>query len=180
VRADPAAADLTAGAVTGAMAELVPAHMVPSAVVVTDTVPFTGNGKLDRAAIARTLRAADLSTDSGYRAPETVVQRALAHIVGELLRRDRVGADDDFFALGGDSVLATALVARVRDWLDTPTVMVADIFATRTVAALAALLAEREVGGERLEQVAELFLEVVGMDGADVASELGSASVSQR
>jgi mycobactin phenyloxazoline synthetase len=180
VRAEPAGTGLTAEAVTDAMAGLVPAHMVPQAVVVTDTIPFTGNGKLDRAAISRTLRNADLATGHGYRAPATVVESALAHLVGELLDRSRVGADDDFFALGGDSVLATALVARIRDWLDTPTVMVADIFAARTVAALAAVLLSREAGGARLEQVAELYLEVAVMDGADVAAELGSESVSPR
>jgi mycobactin phenyloxazoline synthetase len=168
---------LTAEAVTDAMAALVPAHMVPQAIVVADRIPFTGNGKLDRAAITRILENVDLSAGQGFRAPATVVESALAHIVGVVLDRAQVGADDDFFALGGDSVLATQLVARVRDWLDTPTVMVADVFATRTVAALARLLAVREPAGDRLDQVAELYLEVAGMDGTDVATALGAESV---
>jgi mycobactin phenyloxazoline synthetase len=159
------------------MAALVPAHMVPQAIVIADRIPFTGNGKLDRAAITRILENVDLSAGRGYRAPATVVESALAHIVGVLLDRAQVGADDDFFALGGDSVLATQLVARVRDWLDTPTVMVADVFATRTVAALARVLAAREPAGDRLEQVAELYLEVAGMDGSDVATALDAESV---
>ena len=55
--------------------------------------------------------------------------------------------------------------------------MVPDIFATRTVARrLAARLADREAGGDRLEQVAELYLEIADMDSADVVSELERAS----
>ena len=81
---------------------------------------------------------------------------------------DRVGVDDDFFALGGDSVLATQAVARIRSWLDSPDIMVADIFANRTVSALAGLLGRRERDPGRLDQVAELYLEVIGMDADSV------------
>jgi mycobactin phenyloxazoline synthetase len=89
-------------------------------------------------------------------------------IVGELLGRDNVGVDDDFFALGGDSVLATQAVARIRSWLDAPDIMVADIFANRTVSALAGLLSGCEPDPGRLDQVAELYLEVIGMDADSV------------
>ena len=75
-------------------------------------------------------------------------------------------------------MLATAAVARIRNWLDTPTVMVADIFATRTVAALACRLADREPASPRLEQVAELYLEVADMDNADVLSALDTTTTS--
>ncbi|PRC56620.1 hypothetical protein C6A85_37690, partial [Mycobacterium sp. ITM-2017-0098] len=84
----------------------------------------------------------------------------LSSIIGSTLGGTRVGADDDFFAIGGDSVLATQVVARVRTWLDTPTVAVADIFASRTVASLAARLARNESHPGRLTEVAELYLEV--------------------
>ncbi len=72
--------------------------------------------------------------------------------------------------------MATQLVAHVRDWLDTPTIMVPDVFATRTVAAIAQRLIERESDGERLELVAELYLEVAAMDDEDVVSELDGTS----
>jgi mycobactin phenyloxazoline synthetase len=81
-----------------------------------------------------------------------------------------VGVDDDFFSLGGDSVLATQAIARVRDWLDTPTALVTDMFAARCVSALAGRLAAREP--ERLNLVAEAYLEIAGMDSADVLAEL--------
>jgi mycobactin phenyloxazoline synthetase len=162
------------------VAELVPAHMIPRHFEVIDRIPFTVGGKTDRRAVARILADVVNSGDlaSGRRDPSTPLESALASIVAELVGAHEVGVDDDFFELGGDSVLATTAVARIRNWLDTPTVMVADIFATRTVAALAARLADREPGSRRLDQVAELYLEVADMDNADVLSALDTTSTS--
>ena len=95
-------------------------------------------------------------------------------IVGEVLgvAARTIGIDDDFFSLGGDSVLATQVIARVRDWLDTPTVLVTDMFAARCVSKLADRLLGREPDADRLDMVAEVYLEIAGMDSADVLSEL--------
>jgi mycobactin phenyloxazoline synthetase len=162
------------------IAELVPAHMVPRHFELVDRIPLTVGGKTDRRAVARILADVVNTGDfaSGRRAASTPLEAALAAIVAELVGANVVGVDDDFFELGGDSVLATAVVARIRNWLDTPTVMVADIFATRTVAALADRLAEREPGSRRLDDVAELYLEVADMDHADVLSALDSPAIS--
>lgn len=170
---DPA---MTVARLTELMSGLVPPHMVPSHIAFVETIPFTVGGKIDRRSIAELLSdslARTVAAAADDREPESVLERAIAHIIAELLDRRRIGADQDFFSLGGDSVLATQLVARLRTWLNTPTVMVADIFAARTVSALAGLLAGRE-GADRLEQVAELYLEVSGMDGAEVLSALES------
>lgn len=168
---------LTVDELTRRMAELVPPHMVPSHILM-DVVPFTIGGKIDRRAVAAVLTH---SMDNGqtattHRAPTTALERALADIVATVLDRESVGADDDFFELGGDSVLATQTVARIREWLDSPGVMVTDIFAARTVGALAGRLTEHEGGSDRLEGVAELYLEVTDMNSADVASALDSSS----
>jgi mycobactin phenyloxazoline synthetase len=69
-------------------------------------------------------------------------------------------------------VLATQAVARIRAWLDTPDIIVADIFATRTVSALADVLGRRERDPGRLDQVAELYLEVIHMEGDHVAAAI--------
>jgi len=173
-------AALTVERLRDGIAELLPAQMIPRHFEIVAAIPFTVGGKTDRRAVARMLadvvRTGDLS--GGRRSPSTPVESALAAIVAELVGAREVGVDDDFFELGGDSVLATTAVARIRNWLDTPTVMVADIFATRTVAALAARLAAREPGSRRLEQVAELYLEVADMDNADVLSALDTTSMS--
>lgn len=171
-------ADLGADAVLDALADLVPAHMIPQVIVPTDRIPFTIGGKIDRKAVALRLAEAELPAERGYRAPSTSLETALARIMSDLLGRDAIGIDDDFFGLGGDSVMATQVVAHVRDWLDTPTIMVPDVFATRTVAAIAQRLIERETDAQRLELVAELYLEVAAMDDADVVSELDTAGRS--
>lgn len=179
---------LTAGDLTAAMTELVPPHMVPSHIALVESIPFTVGGKIDRRAVVALIDTslAERATDRDpvRRLPSTALERALADIVATVLNRDGVaapvGADDDFFELGGDSVLATQTVARIRDWLDSPGVMVTDIFAARSVAALADRLVAHESGGERLEAVAELYLEVVDMKSDDVASALDPTSVRTR
>ncbi|MFC4909840.1 amino acid adenylation domain-containing protein [Actinomadura gamaensis] len=93
------------------VAGVLPEYMVPSAVVVLPTLPLTGNGKLD----VRALPAPDpASGDRPFRAPRTPVERTLATLFAEVLELDRVGLDDGFFDLGGDSIIAMRLVSRAR------------------------------------------------------------------
>lgn len=172
VSADTGAAGLEPQKIAAGMAEIVAPHMIPQIIVTTDQIPYTVGGKIDRVAVSALLKDADVLSGVGYRAPATPLETALCAIVGSVLGRDRIGADDDFFAIGGDSVLATQVVARLRTWLDIPGAAVADIFGTRTVAALAARLTTNEGSSARLSEVAELFLEVSGMDGAEVLSAL--------
>ncbi len=164
---------LTADSVRTAMAELVPAHMIPQHLSFADHIPYTLAGKTDRRVVTAQLSAAVAESSAPeYSAPSTPVESAVAAIIGDVLGAAAVGIDDDFFALGGDSVLATQTVARIRAWLDTPDIIVADIFATRTVSALSELLVRRESDPGRLEQVAELYLEVVGMDAGHVVAAI--------
>jgi len=172
VRTDDPSVD--SQSVASAMTELLPAHMIPKIIVVSDRIPFTVNGKLDRKAAAGLLADAELPAAHAFRPPSTPLESALVAIVAEVLgvAGANVGMDDDFFSLGGDSVLATQVIARVRDWLDTPTVLVTDMFAAGCVAKLAERLLGREPDADRLNMVAEVYLEVAGMDSADVLSEL--------
>ena len=71
---------------------------------------------------------------------------------------------------------ATQAVARIRDWLDTPTVLVTDMFAARCVSGLVERLVSREGDGERLSAVAEVYLEIAAMDSAEVLSALETSS----
>ncbi|MFE3052674.1 amino acid adenylation domain-containing protein [Nocardia sp. NPDC059239] len=156
-------------ALLAAAAELLPAYMIPSRVELPAELPFTSNGKPDRKAIATLLAVGE--RDGEFVAPRTDIEHAVAGIVATVLGRERVGVTDDFFALGGDSVLATAVVARVRDWLDSPDTVVADFFAARTVAGLARRLLDREEragAAGRLDEVARLYLEVAAMSDDEV------------
>ncbi|WP_410874020.1 amino acid adenylation domain-containing protein [Nocardia sp. A7] len=112
-----------------------PAHMVPTALTVLDTIPLTPVGKLDRAALpAPTLRAEE------FRAPTGAMEELVAQIFTELLSPENpVGADDDFFALGGNSLLATQAAARLGAELSAR-VPAGHLFESPTVAGLAALL----------------------------------------
>ena len=171
---------LTAEGVREAMTELVPAHMIPRHVSLLEHIPFTLGGKIDRRVVEGQLAVAVAGlAKPGHRVPSTPLESALAAIVGDVLGVEGVGVDDDFFALGGDSVLATQAVARIRAWLDTPDVMVADIFAARTISALAGLLSRRERDPGRLDQVAELYLEVIHMEADHVISAIAETETVQ-
>ena len=88
--------------------------------------------------------------------------------------RTSLGVHEDFFALGGDSVLATTVVARVRDWLEIDHALVADLFATRTVAGFAERLQKREVQRgtpERLAVIARHYLDVAALTDEEVLAE---------
>ncbi|MEO8813745.1 MAG: amino acid adenylation domain-containing protein [Mycobacterium sp.] len=166
---DPA---LTEANLRAGLADLLPEHMIPRQLQLVEAIPYTAAGKIDRRAVAAGLAAAGDGAVAGHREPATPLQRALAAIVAEVLGGARVGVDADFFALGGDSVLATAVIARIRTWLDVPGAVVADIFACRTVAALADRLAAAEPDSGRLDAVAEVYLEVAQLDSAAVVEAL--------
>ncbi|MEV0759109.1 amino acid adenylation domain-containing protein [Nocardia sp. NPDC050435] len=116
-------------------AERLPEFMVPTAVVVLDALPLTANGKLDRAA----LPLPALTAAARYRAPRDDREQALARLFGEVLARDRVGADDSFFELGGHSLSATHLISRIRAVLGVE-VPIRTVFDAPTVAQLATRL----------------------------------------
>ncbi|MBF6132698.1 non-ribosomal peptide synthetase [Nocardia otitidiscaviarum] len=132
VRADPAAA-VDPEAVKATVAQQLPGYMVPTAIMVLDSLPLTPAGKVDRKA----LPAPDFGTRArAGRAPDTPRERALAAVFADVLGLDEVGADDNFFALGGDSIVAIQLVARAK--AAGLGLRARDVFEHKTVAALAA------------------------------------------
>ncbi|UGQ10831.1 amino acid adenylation domain-containing protein [Yinghuangia sp. ASG 101] len=151
---------------------LLPPHMVPEHVVVLDEFPLTPNGKIDRRAL--TALWDRRPTDAAHNPPRTDVERVIAAIWSEALPDGTgpIGRDDDFLAVGGDSVLATAIVGHLREALDTTHVTVRAVFGTRTVAALARHLAERHDAPADLEQAAGLYLHVAALTDDEVAAAL--------
>ncbi|WP_433601403.1 amino acid adenylation domain-containing protein [Nocardia sp. CA-135953] len=116
-----------------ALAEALPRYMVPSAVVVLDEVPLTANGKLDRERLPE-----PVAVVREFRAPSPGFEELVARTFEQVLDVNRVGVDDDFFALGGDSLSASLVVARIGAAMDVR-VPVRSVFEAPTVAELAAL-----------------------------------------
>src|SRR5258706_4118164 len=122
--------------------------MVPAAIVVLDALPLTANGKLDRSA----LPGPEFRAGFG-RVARTPQEELLCGLFAEVLGVERVGIDDNFFALGGDSIVSIQLVSRARKagLVITPRA----VFQHQTVAGLAS-------GGTRLEET--------GAPGGDVGT----------
>ena len=127
-----------------ALAERLPAYMVPAAVVVLEALPLTPNGKLD----TRALPAPEY-TAGGYRAPGSAVEEILAGIYARVLGLERVGVDDSFFDLGGDSLSAMRVIAAINTSLDAG-LAVRTLFDAPTVAELAPRIGEDGGGLEPL------------------------------
>ncbi|BBX46969.1 hypothetical protein MCOO_29840 [Mycobacterium cookii] len=137
--ADPA----TARAV---LAERLPAYMVPAAVVVLDALPLTVNGKLD----TRALPAPEYQEGEQYRAPADAVEEILAGIYAQVLGLERVGVDESFFELGGDSILSMQVVARAR--AAGVVCRPRDVFVEQTVARLARVAGVASDAGEVIDE----------------------------
>ncbi|MGE5827889.1 MAG: MFS transporter, partial [Micromonosporaceae bacterium] len=141
---DPDAASLRAE-----LRDRLPDYMVPAAFVRLAALPLSANGKLDRARLPRPEPAPAPATATVP--PRTETERALAEIWCAVLGIDRVGIDDDFFALGGHSLLLTQVAARLRGLTESTgrRVGVMDLFQNPTIRALATLLGTAADAGPR-------------------------------
>jgi thioesterase domain-containing protein len=140
---DPAAGPDLLARLRAHLAARLPAHLVPSALVLVDEIPYTARGKVDRSA----LPAPDTATTASGRQPSTTQEEILHALFCEVLGVQALSVDEDFFAVGGHSLLVTRLLARIRVVLgvDLP---VRAVYDHPTVARLSAHLAE---GGSTLD-----------------------------
>ncbi|PCC69208.1 amino acid adenylation domain-containing protein [Nannocystis exedens] len=130
--------DAIARTLRGALAQRLPEYMVPAEFVVLDALPYTPNGKLDRAALPA-LDARRLAAGREFVAPRSELEESLADIWRELLGQPQVGVHDDFFALGGHSLHAVQLFSRLRAVFGVE-VRFQEFFGRSTVAELAVLM----------------------------------------
>ncbi|MCA1323722.1 non-ribosomal peptide synthetase [Herbaspirillum sp. alder98] len=126
-------------AVREALGQRLPDYMVPSVIMQLPNLPLSTNGKIDRKA----LPAVERTNEQTYAEPQGEIEQQLAAIWQEVLGIARVGRDDNFFALGGDSILSLQIIARMRraGWKITPR----QVFDKQTVAQLATVASVIEV-----------------------------------
>ncbi|HTQ22351.1 non-ribosomal peptide synthetase, partial [Mycobacterium sp.] len=138
------------GGLRAALAERLPPYLVPAAVVALGALPLTVNGKLDK----RALPAPEYGDIDAYRSPSSPIEQILADIYAEVLGMNRVGVQESFFDLGGDSILAMQVAARSRaaGVLCTPR----DIFVEQTVAGVARVAGVAGGAAETDEGVGEV------------------------
>ena len=146
-----AGVELSVGMLREALGEYLPDYMIPSTFVVMTTLPVTANGKVDRVALpipdeTNTLR------DEASAAPETPTEIRVASIVTTLLNLESVGIDDNFFMLGGHSLLGTQIIAQIAETFGVE-LPLRSLFEAPTIRLLAAEVEQRIIA--RLESMSE-------------------------
>lgn len=145
-----------------------PEYMLPSRFVVLDAFPLTPSGKIDRRALPSP--GTDPELNEGYVAPRNDLEEVLAAIFSDVLQVERVGVFDDFFALGGHSLLSTQIASRIREALHTE-VSVRKIFEEPTINGLSRIMLQEENEPGRIERNARLLLEIArGSEEAEESS----------
>ncbi|WP_244164869.1 non-ribosomal peptide synthetase [Rhodococcoides fascians] len=141
--------EIDAAELTAFAGGVLPKHMVPASIMQIDTVPLTPSGKLDRDALPEPVFAS-----REYRSPETASERAVAAVFSTILGIEQVGLDDDFFELGGNSLSATRLAARIGAATDV-NIAAGEVFQDSTVAGLARAV-DAKAGAARRIALGEL------------------------
>ncbi|WP_068773803.1 non-ribosomal peptide synthetase [Paenibacillus sp. FJAT-26967] len=132
----------------------VPDYMIPSFFIKLDELPLTPNQKIDKKALPAPLLNVSLD-DERYEAPANSIEETLVRLWQEVLEVPKVGIHDNFFDLGGDSLMSVMLIAKIKDYY--PEVELQDMFKYTSISKMAKYLdpgteAEASVGQETLQQ----------------------------
>jgi amino acid adenylation domain-containing protein len=166
-RQDPAP---SADGLQSFLGEKLPGYMIPSAFVIVESLPLTPNGKLDRRALAEA-NPSGLRPQAAYVAPRTPVEEALVRMWSQLLGVERVGVEDNFFKLGGHSLLGTVLVSRVRESFQVELPVLA-LFKSPTVAGLAVVIEQSLIAEADTESLSGILEELDGLSDEEILARL--------
>lgn len=156
--------------------EKLPEYMVPAQFVQLEQMPLTSSGKVDRRALPAPESSAAIK---GYVGPSTAVERLLTEIWAEVLSVERVGINDNFFDLGGHSILAISLLARVKESMKS-NLPLQKIFESPTIAQLAPMIAEHSARPAQVEKIAELVLRVRKMTPEEKKKKIAQLKEEQK
>lgn len=133
--------------------EKLPEYMIPSVYMLIDSIPLTANGKIDRKLLPKP-DIFRLSNHTEFIAPQTDIEKTIAKIWQKLLNLDKVGIYDNFFDLGGNSFLATQILAQMRQTFQAD-LKIRQFFETPRIADLALLITEKN-NIEKIDQIQRL------------------------
>ena len=153
------------------VASKLPEYMVPSVIVAVEKLPLNANGKVERKALPALDLNESLTSDVKYVPPDTPAEKELVRILEEVFQRERIGVHDNFFQLGGNSLLMMRVVSRIRDifHVDVP---IARFFQEPTIAQLAKIIVEEKTGTKEVDQIAQLLDQLEHMSIEDVKVQL--------
>jgi amino acid adenylation domain-containing protein len=154
-------AELTISELRGYLKTKLPSYMVPTSFELIDALPLSPSGKINRRALPAP-RFTRTEADESFVAPRTPIERLLAVEWCDVLKLERIGIHDNFFEMGGHSLLAAKVVSRVRGSLEVEFGMV-DLFQAPTIAGLAALLFPRGAQHEPDEELTALLGELASL-----------------
>lgn len=149
--------------------ENLPQYMIPGVFVVLDSLPLTPNGKVDR----QNLPVCDRTrpdVEESFVAPRNPIEEKLAAIWADLLGYEQIGVNDNFFNLGGHSLIVAQILSRVRDSFQVE-LSFANIFANPTVAGLASVIQQHELLEQKLQSPAIQRISRAGMLPVSFAQE---------
>jgi amino acid adenylation domain-containing protein len=154
------------------LAERLPEPMRPASFVILDALPLTPSGKLDRRALPAP-SAKPAALQESFVLPNDAVEEVLVGIWSEVLKVERVGVHDDFFELGGDSLLSLRIVGRIRSTLQVE-MPLRTLFDAPTVAGVAAALRQDAAKGAEMDRIAELILSLAHLTEDEVQAMLAA------
>jgi tyrocidine synthetase-3 len=137
------------------LGEVLPDYMIPTYIFMVDAIPLNENGKVDKQALIKT-QTRDLKELTEYVPPRTALEKSLALLFEEVLKKNRIGLKDDFFDLGGNSLKAIQLVSRIYKTLNYK-VDLKVIFTATTIQKLTALISPSTEGYSEIQAVAKQF-----------------------
>lgn len=174
---DPARADdPRGGQLRDYLAGLLPSYMVPSTVTVLDTIPLTAHGKVDFAALPAAPGTTEGVSAEG-RAPRPGTAADLAAVWASVLKLDHVGADDEFLALGGNSLQAVKIAARLHREFGID-ILPNDLLASRTVTQLAAVIDGKRGDETRTAEASRIAAETENRQTAQWARKRAAVEAS--
>jgi len=148
--------------------ERLPDYMVPAFFMTLDQLPLNANGKIDRRRLLELAQAASPHQSvNEYVAPRTATEEVLADLWTEVLGIERAGINDDFFALGGHSLMATQLLSRVQKIFHVE-LPLRKLFETPTVLGLVDALTDAYGDANAIEEIAQMVKQLRDMSDEDL------------